>query len=336
MNNQDAGEGSDKEPDAPAGDEAKARWQDHGGRNPFQDREIEDPEVYRAFDFVEETEKEIERSNRSYRVERRLDEQSAEAAGEMFEAPESVIPQLQEFVVDPWGEPGPDDAPAKAGMSNSVVIGSVLGVVVLIAALALLLGGGPTDADREAAPGSTSAPDAAADGDSVSSSNAGEPAAAATSHTWSIVDPEGNWLQFDDFDEIIPEREADGLLAADALAATDVTGVDITSDGSSVEIGIDHFGDAQSIQAHARANYRAGLIWITDGQTVDVLYRDDETVKISDAPAAWSVSATWESPSRLFIDIDGVGVSSGDLVTLTVFLELFDGINLQTVEVPTG
>lgn len=336
MNNQDAGEGSEKEPDATTGDEAKARWQDLEGRNPFRDRQIEDPKVYRAFDFVEETEKESERSDRRHRAERRLEEQSAEAAGEMFDAPESVIPQLQEFVVDPWGVPGPDDAPAKTGMSKSVVIGSVLGVVALIAALALILGGSSTDTDGEAAPGSTSAPDSAADSDSGSSSDAGELAAAPTSQTWSVVDAEGNWLQFDDFDEIIPEREADGLLAADALAATDVTGVDITSDGSSVAIGIDHAGDAESIQAHARANYRAGLIWITDGQTVDVLYRDDETVKISDAPPDWSVSALWESSSRLTIDVDGVGVNPGDDVTVTVFLELFDGVNVQTLVVPTG
>lgn len=508
MNDQDSGDETVNEPNAPAGDEEKARWQDLDGLNPFRDRQIEDPELYRGLDSAEELQKEIERSDRSYWAERRLREKAADASDEMFDAPESVIPELEEFVVDPWGGPGPDtpdaDPPAsetptgptptgsddgdlpglesdyaeeeaapdaepshvealaptfgdgkwtnaeidqwfenefggdaalqadweillrtrdpdrimstllddlewleetdgtgvseldivanallageggfkrlhprikgkfrdfveantetiagmrairdatdettgapveksRSGMSAGAVVGSVLAGLALIIFVSWFLtrdGGG---GDPEAAPEPTTASDADTEdpGESTTAPADVRDAAAETSaQTWTVVDVEGNWLPFDEFDEIAPDREADGLLAADALAAADVTGVDVVSDGSSATIGINHAGDAESIQAHERATYRVGVIWVTpNGRTVEVLYHDDGTVKISDALTDWSVEAFWESSERLLIAVDGVGVVPGNVVAATVFLELFDGVNLQAVEVPTG
>jgi hypothetical protein len=238
--------------------------------------------------------------------------------------PESVIPQLAEFVVDPGAPPNRSPHTRKVAAAiaaGAVIIGVGIGIVVLSG-----------DKDPDPLDAFENGPVDAEQVDAVFDDEVDGGDATGQGSSGGLIDPTGNWLPSDDFDEIIPEREADGLLAADALSATDVVGVDLVSDGESTRIGVDHAGDAQAVEAHPRAVLRTGIVWVgLDGSVVDVNYNDGE-VKITDKPSDWTIEALWETPERLVFVIDGVGIVPGTVVALDVFLSLFDGVNLQRME----
>lgn len=113
MTDQTAGEGSEKGPDPTPSEGEKGGRQDPGGRNPFRGRRIEDRKLHkRLFDMVAllfpSEQSHRRREERRLSEQRRLNEEIRllkeearlqEEDPEWFDAPESVIPQLTEFVV---------------------------------------------------------------------------------------------------------------------------------------------------------------------------------------------------------------------------------------------
>ena len=276
-----------------------------------------------------------------------LDRQFDEA-----QLPDSVIPELShDGIVDPWGGPPPDEpTPPKVGALSSginlalLIAGAVLVGLVLWFALS---GGDDETAETESdSPSSETGDQADGDDDGV---DAGAPAAASDDtasaddgestsgelETWVATEAPSGWGPWDEFDATRRDIERGGYLAGDVMDATTLISMAVTSDGSSkVEVAFDFAGDAKSLQEVDGIGLDGGIGFIgSDGRYWDILWYDDQTYKISDKPTTASIEALWESSNRMLFIIEGVGVVPGNVVALTLFLDLFAGINIQTAEV---
>ncbi len=348
---------------------------DVGGQNPFrftsfEDGTVVDPNQAQAFadDLIGVTGTHPDQVAEEVAMAAENLKRAAERDAEFAEGqlPDSVIPELAERVVEP-GLSGPDDAARRQDADDGIVdpwdqtpmrddrsgsdedpprpsgeetggerpmilspgiLGAILVLAVAIGGTIWFLGQGDDGPTAESA--STTV---AESGDTTPGRS--EPAEAGA-ETWVATDaPE--WEQFDEFDEIVREREADGIVAGDVMDATSIVSAYVTSDTKSAEVGIEFAGDAQAAQAHERVDLSGGVGWITaDGRYLDILFYDDGTYKISDKPSEWTIEALWERPDKLVFFVDGVGVVPGEAVAVSLFLDVFAGVNLQTVEIPTG
>lgn len=282
----------------------------------------------REWNADDDAARELRRHHRM--ADQRHESQAARDADAAFDAEhnqiDSVIDELQPFKPG-GGTDSPPPASTGSGKKTAVIAGAAIaGLVVVGAAISVLAGGGDDEDDP-----ATSTADEASE---PANTKAQTDDAVLSDDVWSISS-DGGWEQFDTFDEI-PDRVVDGFDSAQAKADADPISMDVSSDGTSTQIGINHGGDAEAVEAYERSDYSVGVSWWTaDGMFVDINY-DDREVKISDRPSDWVIEALWERPDRLLFIIDGVGIVPGDVVGMTVFLELFGGINLQSVELTAG
>ena len=186
-------------------------------------------------------------------------------------------------------------------------------------------------------------------GDTTASADSEEPAAAADSTNddgtadgegvseWSNDDPTGDWQQWDTFDTIDRTRERNGVSAADFQDAADLVGVSVSATADATEVAVSHFGDAQAVQAADEGDFsQAIIIVLSDGTRLEVLFRDDGSVKIVSPPPGVSVTSEWITPQQVLFTLSGITIDVGSTIEATLYLEIFGGVMLDVVDIVTS
>lgn len=123
---------------------------------------------------------------------------------------------------------------------------------------------------------------------------------------WSVTDPQNDFVPaFSDKDAI-----------ENPSAAGDVTGLDVAVDGGDTTVTVTFAGAAEGLMTEGGEELAAALQFIPvgDDRWIDILFDEDGSVKISDAPSGSRITATWSSPNMLVFEILGVTPASGATV----------------------
>ncbi len=155
---------------------------------------------------------------------------------------------------------------------------------------------------------------------------------------WSTDDARADFEPWDTFDPIDRTREGEGGNAGVLQDAADLVGLSVSSTSEGSRITVSHAGDAQATQAAAGSDFSESIVVVlADGTRWEVIFGDDGAVKVVSAPPGVSVTKEWITPQQVLFTLSGITVDGGSTVEVTLFLELFGGIMLDTVElVATG
>ena len=159
--------------------------------------------------------------------------------------------------------------------------------------------------------------------------------------TDSVDDPFGDlYRTWDDLSPIDPDRSVDGVSGQDVMDATDSTAMQVVSnaDDAATEITLSFAGDAQEAHSENGKWSLAGdvLIYQSNGRILNILIRDDGSVKISDAPSGMSITSQWLSPEQFLIVITGLALNPGTQVEATTLIEAYGGFMSDTLSLITS
>lgn len=177
--------------------------------------------------------------------------------------------------------------------------------------------------------------------DSVdATSDATKTSSAAGTTTDSVTDPLGDQYQsFDDLDPIDPSKTRDGVSGQDVLDKTDLIGMSVTvnSADATTEIALTFSGAAQEVQ-NASGQSLTGdvLIYQSSGRVLNVLIRNDGSVKISDIPGGMSISSRWLTLDEFVIVIFGLSLDPATQVEAYALIEAYAGFMTDLVTLVTS
>jgi hypothetical protein len=123
---------------------------------------------------------------------------------------------------------------------------------------------------------------------------------------WSVTDPQNDFVP--------TFADKDGITSPDG--AGDVTGLDVAVADGNTTVTVTFAGAAEGLMTEGGQELAAGLQFIPvgDERVIDMLFREDGSVKISDPPSGSGITATWSSPNVLVFEITGVTPASGATV----------------------
>lgn len=242
--------------------------------------------------------------------------------------------------------------------TSKAVRWSAVGVatVILAAGAASIVGGSDTTDAQQASgqdsPDTTAAKATEGTQDTTVSSEApaedsqvtGQQSDASQSTSDSVEDPVGDISQaFPDFDGVDPERTVDGYPGQRAVEAADITGFSVVSDAdeSTTTMKVGFNGDAQGINTTESGTLMSRslsgdvLISPPEGRILNVLFRRDGTIKISDIPSGMGITTEWVTPDELLIIITGLALNPGTQVEAIILLEAYGGIMSDVVSLIT-
>jgi len=156
----------------------------------------------------------------------------------------------------------------------------------------------------------------------------------------SVDDPVGDVSRaFPDLDGVDPDRSVDGYPGLLAIDSADITGLTVVSnaDGNTTTIAIGFNGDAQGINTEESGTLMSRslggdvLITPSEGRILNVLFRRDGTIKISDIPSGMSITSEWLTPGEFLIVITGLALNPGTQVEAIVLLEAYGGFMSDVV-----
>ncbi|MCL1593686.1 MAG: hypothetical protein M3132_04960 [Actinomycetia bacterium] len=158
--------------------------------------------------------------------------------------------------------------------------------------------------------------------------------------TWVSEDPFRDLFRTsDDLDAIDPDRELDGVSGQDFMEVVDLVGMTVTSKGGDnlTEIILEFAGGAEDIRTEEFGNLSSrsisGDVIITppEGRSLNVLYRPDGKIKISDIPTGMSITSEWVTPNELIVTIIGLALNPGTQVEAAMLYEAYGGFMSDVV-----
>ncbi len=169
-------------------------------------------------------------------------------------------------------------------------------------------------------------------------------ASAAGTSTDFANDAVGDLTQaFPDLDGIDPDRIDGGITGKLVLETIDLVGVAVTSTAPAgptiIEIAFN--GDVESVLTETFGTLRSRtvsadvLLIAPNGNTLNVLFKPDGSVKISDIPAGMSIASAWAAPDSLRIVIQGLSLEPGTQVDVLALVEAYGGIMRDEVTLTT-
>lgn len=163
---------------------------------------------------------------------------------------------------------------------------------------------------------------------------------AAGRTTDSVTDPVGDQYQsFDDLDAIDPARTRAGVSGQDVLDKTDLIGMSVTvnSADDTTEIALSFSGAAQEVQ-NASGQSLTGdvLIYQSSGRVLNVLIRNDGSVKISDIPGGMSITSRWLTSDEFVILIFGLSLDPATQVEAYALIKAYAGFMTDFVTLVTS
>jgi hypothetical protein len=140
---------------------------------------------------------------------------------------------------------------------------------------------------------------------------------------WSVTDPQG------DFAPTFADKEG----IANPSAAGDVTRLDVAVADGNTTVTVTFDGPAEGLMTEGGEELAAALQFIPvgDERWIDILFNEDGTVKISDAPSGSRITATWTASNVLVFEILGLTPASGATVRFATIQR--DGFAHSTDEV---
>lgn len=245
--------------------------------------------------------------------------------------------------------PSPNDPPQPWWRTPRAMQWVAVGVVtiIVVAGAVIIIGSSedsPTEATNSAqdTPTTTAVPATESPEDTTAASDAPAGDSQATSQQSatpestidSVDDPVGDVSRaFPDLDGVDPDRSVDdypGQLAIDNADITELTVVS-NADGNTTSIAIGFNGNAQGINTEesgtliSRSLGGDVLISPPEGRILNVLFRRDGTIKISDIPSGMSITSEWLTPGQFLIVITGLALNPGTQVEAIVLLEAYGG-----------
>ena len=144
---------------------------------------------------------------------------------------------------------------------------------------------------------------------------------------WSVTDPQNDFVPaFSDKDAI-----------ANPSAAGDVTGLDVAVADGNTTVTVNFAGPAETLMTEGGEELGAALQFIPlgDERWIDILFNEDGSVKISDAPSGSRITARWLAANVLVFEITGLTPSSGATVRFATiqrqgFSHSTDEVSLST------
>ena len=224
---------------------------------------------------------------------------------------------------EPSGAAADDPAPKITPKTLALGFGGIIGLVLAVGLYLTLT--------------NDEAPDVAEPAAGVEQPPAATEPAIGT-REWSTDDARSDFEPWDTFDPIDRTREGDGGNAGVLQDAADLVGLSVSSTSEGSRITVSHAGDAQATQAAAGSDFSESIVVVlADGTRWEVIFGDDGAVKVVSAPPGVSVTKEWITPEQVLFTLSGITVDDGSTVEVTLFLGLFGGIMLDTVElVATG
>jgi hypothetical protein len=186
----------------------------------------------------------------------------------------------------------------------------------------------------------TTAPEPAATETPEGQEDAAEESGASIPISESAVDPVGDVEPaFDDLPGIDEGRSVDGVSGLDVITAADIVSMEVSSSASDDEtaitvafngavrdIGTEEVGTLKSVGVAVDV-----LISRPGERVLNVLYRADGQIKISDIPPWMSISSEWVTPNELLIIITGLALSPNTQVEAFALIEAYGGFMSDVV-----
>ena len=185
-----------------------------------------------------------------------------------------------------------------------------------------------------------------ADSEPEASTPADEPQDTASQSSSSVSmseseeDPTGDMEPaFEDLDAIDGERSVNGVSGDDVIIVTDIVRLDVVSDAAVEEtrIVVAFNGNARDIATEETGTLKSighgidVLIRPPEGRVLNVLYRSDGKIKISDIPPGMSITSEWVTPDELLIIIAGLALTPGTQVEAFLLVEAYGGFMADVV-----
>lgn len=201
-----------------------------------------------------------------------------------------------------------------------------------------------TQEDAPASPATTSPEPQSATTIPPAEDEPGASSSASGTTSNSVDDPAGDLSRaFSDLDGIDPEREDGGFTGQKIIETIDVASVTVNAtapDGPTVmEIGF--YGDVQHILTEVVGTLRSRsvsadvLLIAPNGKILNVRFKPDGTIKISDIPAGMSIASEWSTPDTLRIVIQGLALEVGTQADVIALTEAYGGIMKDVASLTT-
>ncbi len=154
---------------------------------------------------------------------------------------------------------------------------------------------------------------------------------------WQMLDELGDWEEWGGLEPIQSERTAEGRNAGEIKTAADLASLAVSSSDNSTTVAVGFAGDAQGVEEFERADLSGSVgIILPDGTRVEVIFTDDGSVKIPSAQPGVSAARKWQTPQELVLTLNGVSVEAGAMIGATLILSVFDGTEIDTLQLDTS
>ena len=276
----------------------------------------------------------------------------------------TVLPDGSEIVLPDTEFEASDGVlhPSSRTKKRALTIAAGLGAVAVLVVLVILFNG-DTPESASAAPSvtlpTTGEPLPGLDEDPPSE-NSAEPvppeaaedakdteaqSSAAGTTTDFVDDAVGDLTQaFPDLDGIDPDRSDGGITGQFVVDTIDIVGVAVTTTAPAgptiIEIAFN--GDVGSVLTETLGTLRSRtvsadvLLIAPNGNTLNVLFKTDGSIKISDIPAGMSIASAWAAPDSLRIVIQGLALEPGTQVDTKALIEAYGGIMMDEASLTTS
>ena len=130
-----------------------------------------------------------------------------------------------------------------------------------------------------------------------------------------------------------------GVSGQDVTSATDVKRLDVTSNAAESETAmtVAFYGNARDIGSEEVGTLKSRslsmdvLISRPGERVLNVLYRADGKIKISDIPPGMAITSEWLTPDELLIVITGLALTPGTQVEAHALIEAYGGFMADVV-----
>jgi hypothetical protein len=275
----------------------------------------------------------------------------------------TVLPDGSEIVLPDTEFEASDGVlhPSSNTKKRALAIAAGLGAVAVLVVLLLLFNGDapesasaapsvtqPTTEEPlpgldEDPPGESSAepvpPEGAEDGKDTEAQSS-----AAGTTTDFADDAVGDLTQaFPDLDSIDSDRSDGGITGKLVVDTIDIVGVAVTTTAPAgpTIIAIAFNGDVESVLTETLGTLRSRtvsadvLLIAPNGNTLNVLFKPDGSIKISDIPTGMSIASAWVAPDSLRIVIQGLALEPGTQVDVVALIEAYGGIMMDEASLTT-
>jgi len=157
-------------------------------------------------------------------------------------------------------------------------------------------------------------------------------------------DPVGDLTQaFPDLDGIDPDRSDGGITGKQVVDTIDIVGVGVTTatPAGPTIIEIAFNGDVQSVLTETLGTLTSRtvsadvLLIAPNGNVLNILFKPDGSIKISDIPTGMSIASEWAAPDSLRMVIQGLALEPETQVDVIALIEAYGGIMVDEATLTT-